>query len=123
MNQKFIPVLEKVEEDYVEWGQFVDLDKTDNNINNNNNTIPKKKYKKRIIETYVYPYLDEECIEEKQNNEEQIQENQEKQTIFSISIPFTRKKMRIHLEKPKLFSYFSFTMISITALVTITFYL
>jgi len=119
MNQKFVPVLEKVEEDYVEWGQFVDLDKTDNN----NNTIPKKKYKKRIIETYVYPYLDEECIEEKQNNEEQIQENQEKQTIFSISIPFTRKKMRIHLEKPKLFSYFSFTIISITAFVTITFYL
>ena len=110
-----------VPEDYVEWGQFVDLDTTDNHINH---SIQKqKKYKKRIIESYIYlEKIEEECIEDKQNNEE-IQENIEKRPIFTISIPFTKKKMRIELKKPKLFSYFSFTVISITVLVTITFYL
>ena len=118
MSNDYLLHFPKVEEDYVEWGQFVDLDRTDIN-----NSIPKqKKYKKRIIETYTYPYL-EKTEEEIQENNPQTQENLEKQTLFTISIPFTREKMIIQLKNPKLFSYFSFTIISITALVTITFYL
>lgn len=111
MKPNFIP------EYCVEWGQFVDLD------TNSNESIPKQnKYKKRIIETYNYDYLekiDEECgpkeIQEKKNKEE----IQEKQTLFTISIPFTKKKMRVHLEKPKLFSYFSFTILSMAAFIFI----
>ena len=103
----------------MEWGQFVELD------NPMNHLIPKqKKYKKRIIETYTYLEKIEE--EETQNNEE-IQETQtneeqlmqEIQSIFTISIPFIRKKMRIQLKNPKLFSYFSFTIISIATFIFI----
>jgi len=109
----------------VEWGQFVDLDM------NNNESIPKqkqKKYKKRMVETYNCDYLekiDEECgtkeMEEIEEIEEiqETQETQEKQTLFTISIPFTRKKMRVHFEKSKLFSYFSFTILSMAAFIFI----
>ena len=125
MEPNFIP------DDYVEWGQFVDLDM------NNNESIPKqkqKKYKKRIIETYNYDYfdylekIDEECgpremeeIEETKESEkiQKREETQEKQTLFTISIPFTKKKMIVHLEKPRLFSYFSFTILSMAAFIFI----
>ena len=120
MKPNFIP------DDYVEWGQFVDLD-----MNNNESIQKQKKYKKRIIETYNYDYfdylekIDEECgpreIEETKESEktQKREETQEKQTLFTISIPFTKKKMIVHLEKPRLFSYFSFTILSMAAFIFI----
>jgi hypothetical protein len=113
MEPNFIP------EDYVEWGQFVDLDM------NNNESIPKekqKKYKKRMVKTYNYDYLekiDEECGPKEMEEIEETEETQEKQTLFTISIPFTRKKMIVHFEKPRLFSYFSFTILSMAAFIFI----
>ena len=103
-------------------------------MNNNESIQKQKKYKKRIIETYNYDYfdyfdylekIDEECgpreIEETKESEktQKREETQEKQTIFTISIPFTKKKMRVHLEKPRLFSYFSFTILSMAAFIFI----
>jgi hypothetical protein len=117
MKPNFIP------EYCVEWGQFVDLD-----MNNNESIQKQKKCKKRMVETYNYNYLeklDEECgrkeIEETKVSEktQKKEETQEKQTLFTISIPFSKKKMRFHLEKPRLFSYFSFTILSMAAFIFI----
>lgn len=122
-------------ETHVEWGQFVELDL----ITSSNNRYYQQKHKHK--QKYYHPYLQTIQEEQTQPNEQiqiQIQQQTQEQTqqqrheeqtqeqtqtndILTVSLPFSKKKMRIYMKKKSLFIYSSFT-ISLLCLIII-FYL
>lgn len=117
-------------ETHVEWGQFVELDL----ITSSNNRYYQQKHKH--YHYHYHPYLQtiqeeqtQQTQEEQTQPNEQIQIQIQEQTqeqiqtneILTVSLPFSKKKMRIYMKKKSLFIYSSFT-ISLLCLIII-FYL
>jgi hypothetical protein len=105
----------------VEWGQFVELDLITSTNNRYYQQKQKQKQKQKHKQKYYHPYLqtiqEEQMQEEKQiqpNEQIQIQINEQIQIqpneILTVSLPFSKKKMRIYMKKKSLFIYSSFTI-------------
>jgi len=121
-------------ETHVEWGQFVELDL----ITSSNNIYykPKQKHKHKHYHPYLQTIQEEQTqqtqeeqtqpneqiqIQIQQQIQEQTQEKTQTNDILTVSLPFSKKKMRIYMKKKSLFIYSSFT-ISLLCLIII-FYL
>lgn len=97
---------------HVEWGQFVELDPI---VTSNDRYYKPKRQKQK----YYHHYL--QIIKKEQTQQTQEEQNQPPQQILTVSLPFSKKKMRLYMKKKSLFIYSSFT-ISLLCLIII-FYL